>query len=106
MVVVADRGGGVAADVSGLIGREDHRFGGLDPAVADPLAVDIEGDGAALAQAAAVVDELGPDLVLAGRDRLLVVDLEALEAEQVVAVGRPAAVDGIQAPAAEGAAPE
>ena len=69
-VVVADRGGAVAADVGGLVGREQHRHGRVDPALTDLGAVDVEGDGAALAQPAAVVGELDAHLVLAGRDGL------------------------------------
>ena len=71
--------------------------------LADLGAVDVERRRAALAEPAAVVGELDPDLVLAGRDRLGTVDLELPEAEQVVAVRR-LAVLAVDAPAAEGAA--
>ena len=50
-VVVAHRRAGVGADVAGLVGRVDHRDGGVDPPVADLGAVDEEGDVAALGQA-------------------------------------------------------
>src|SRR5215212_3614817 len=102
-IVVADRGSAVAADVGGLIGREQHRLGRLNAALADLLAVDVEGDGAALGQPAAVISELGADLMLARRDRPVADDLEPLQPEQVVAIGRPA-TGGVQAPATEGAA--
>ena len=103
-VVVADRRGAVGADVGGLVGREDHRHGHLDPARRRPLSPSTKSvDVAALAESAAVVGELHPHLVLARRDRLVAVDLEPLEAEEVVAVGRPALVE-VEAPAAEGAA--
>ena len=58
------------ADVAGLVAREGHRHGLLDAALADRLAVHEERHAAALGQAAAVVLELHPHLVLAGRDRL------------------------------------
>ena len=57
------------ADVAGLVGRVAHRDGPLDAALADRLAVDVEGDVAALGQAAAVVLELHAHLVRAGRER-------------------------------------
>ena len=44
-----------------------------------------------------------PDLVLAGRDGLLAVDLEPLQAEEVVTVGRAPLVE-VEAPAGVGAA--
>src|SRR5215207_1734932 len=88
-VVVWHRGEGVAADVGVLIPEGDP-FGLLDPALTDRPAVQVEGDGAALGEPAAVVGELHPHLMLARRDRLLGADDELLEAEQVVAEGRPA----------------
>ena len=86
-----------------LVGGEDHRHGVLDATLADLVAVDVERDVAALGQSAAVVGELHADLVLAGGDGLLPVDLEALEAEEVVAVGRAPLVE-VEAPAGVGAA--
>jgi hypothetical protein len=53
-----------------------------------------------LGRAAAVVVELHPHLVLTCGDLLAAFDLEPLQAEQVVAVGR-AAFLGVDAPAAE-----
>ena len=70
----------------------------LDATLADLVAVEVERHVAALGQTTAVVGELHADLVLAGGDGLLSVDLEALEAEEVVAVGRPAFVE-VEAPA-------
>ena len=66
-------------------------------------AVDVQLDVAALGETAAVVGELHPHLVRARRDRGIAFDLEALEAEQVVAVRR-APIFGVEAPAGEGAA--
>jgi hypothetical protein len=48
-VVVADRGGAVAANVSGLVAREDHRLGRADPPLAELGTVDEQGDVAPLA---------------------------------------------------------
>ena len=90
VIVVADRCAAVAANVGLVVQGEDHRLRPVDAPLADLFAVDVEGDGAALGHAASVVGELHPHLVLAGRDLLVAFDLEALQAEQVVAVGRAA----------------
>src|SRR3954471_16177657 len=103
VVVVADRGGGVSSDVGGLVRGEDQRHGCLDAAFTGLVAVEVERDGAALCGAAAVVGELHPHLVRSGRDRGVGLDLEALQAEQVVAVGWTPILR-VQAPAGEGAA--
>src|SRR4051794_1355548 len=66
-VVLGDGCSGVAADVEGLVHGEEELVGALDAAPPDGLAVDVEGDGAALADAAAVVGELHPRLMTAGR---------------------------------------
>jgi hypothetical protein len=89
-VVVADRGGAVVADVSGLVAEKIIGWVAPTPPLAELGTVDEQGDVAPLGQPAAVRGELGADLMLAGRDRLLAVDLEALQAEQVVAMRRPA----------------
>src|SRR6478736_1036472 len=102
-VVVTDRRGRVRADVARLIGREDHRDGGLDAALAGLRAVEVEGDGAALAEAAAVVGELHAHLMGAGWDRPTALDGEVLDAEQVVGVLGLAVLD-VEAPAGERAA--
>ena len=102
-VFVADWGPVVGADVEGFVEREDHRDGGLDSPAADPAAVDVEIGRAALAEPAAVVAELQADLVVTGRKGVVGAYGESAQAEQVVAVGRPALVD-VEAPAAEGAA--
>src|SRR5688572_29597506 len=47
-VVAGDGGAGLVADVGGLVGGEDHRLGGLDPALADLRAVVEQADVAAL----------------------------------------------------------
>ena len=87
-VVVADGCGAVGADVEGLVGGEQHRHCVASTLpCADLGAVEVEGDGAALAEAAAVVGELHPHLVVAGGDVGVAVDVEPLQAEQVVAVG-------------------
>ena len=77
--------------------------GCFDAPFADLVPVEEQGDGAALAEASTVVGELHPDLVLARRDRRVTVDLEQLQAEQVVAIGRLALL-GVERPAAERAA--
>ena len=86
-VVVAHRCRGVAPDVGGLVGREEHRNRGLHAPVARGLAVHEERHGAALPEPASVVGELHPHLVLARGDGLLAVHLEQLQAEEVVAIG-------------------
>ncbi len=69
-VVRGDGGAGLVADVGGLVGREDHRLGHLDAAGCPTGSPSWkQGDVAALGQSAAVVGELHPHLVLAGRDR-------------------------------------
>ena len=68
-VVVGHRGAGVAADVVGLVEVERGDVGPLDATGRHLGAVDVEGGGGALADAAAVVGELDADLVLAGGER-------------------------------------
>jgi hypothetical protein len=68
-VVVADGCRGVAANVGCLVSREDHGDCSVHAPLADLLPVEVERRGAALADAAAVVGELHPHLVLAGGDR-------------------------------------
>src|SRR4029079_2190343 len=87
----------------GLVRREDQRHGYLYAPLTHLIAVEVEGDGAALAGPAAVVSELHPHLVRSGRDRGVGLDLEALQAEQVVAVLRTSILR-VQAPAPEGPA--
>src|SRR6266542_1965181 len=48
VVIGSYRRAGLAADVSCLVGREDHRHGALDAALADFLAVVVKRDIAAL----------------------------------------------------------
>ena len=63
----------------------------------------VESDGAAFAQPTAVIGELHANLVAAGGDRVVGLDGELLDAENVVhELGF--AVLGVQAPAAETAA--
>ena len=83
-VVGADGHAVVVADVGGLVGGEDQGLGQVDPTGADLRAVVVQGDVAALGQTAAVVRELGPDLVAAGGIASVAVDGELLHAEQVV----------------------
>ena len=99
-VVGADRGTGVAADVAGFVYREDEGHGPFDAAFAVFMAVEEEGDGAALAETAAVVGELDAELVAAGGDRRLAFDVCDLDTGAVVAVFELALV-GVEAPAAE-----
>ena len=62
-VVGRDRSAGVLADIAAVVGREDVRQRRVDVAFSDLLAVGVERDLAALAQAAAGVGELHPDLM-------------------------------------------
>src|SRR4029079_9480160 len=80
-VVVAHRRGRVDPDVGRLVARERHGFRALDAALPDRGAVEVERHRATLREAAAVVRELHPDLVLPCRDRGVPVDLEAPDAE-------------------------
>ena len=50
---------------SGLVAGEEHRHGRVDASLADLRAVEVEARRPALAEAAAVVGELHPDLMLA-----------------------------------------
>ena len=71
-----DRGAGVAADVGGLVEapqREWVRSMTTDPA---SLAVDVQGRGAALAEAAPVVGELEAHLMRAGVSASVAVTVE------------------------------
>src|SRR3954447_24838747 len=68
-VVGGDAGSGVAPDVGRLVAREHHRDGGFHPTLSDLAAVHVEGDGAALGEAAAVVGKLHAHLVIAGGQR-------------------------------------
>src|SRR3954447_3071083 len=102
-VVVAHRGSAISSDICGLICGEDQRHGCLDAAFTGLVAVEIERDSAALRRAAAVIGELHPHLMRARRDRGVGLDLEALQAEQVVAVRRTATFC-VQAPTGERAA--
>jgi hypothetical protein len=102
-VVLRHHRAALHADVAGVVGGEDHRRGSGHPALADPVAVQEQRDVAALAEPAAVIGELHPHLMLPGRYHPVALDVEALHAEQVVAVpGLP--VLGVQAPAADAAA--
>src|SRR5262249_27377040 len=103
VVVVADGRGRVASDVGGLVAREHERHGRADPALADGLTVDVQGDGSTLARAAAVVGELHPYLMPSVGYDAVRDDLEALQPDEVVAVAERA-VFRIERPAAEGTA--
>ena len=102
-VLVTDAGAVVAADIGRLVTGEDHRDGCGEATVADLVAVDVERDGRALGETATVIGELRAHLVVAGRQRLVAGDGEALEPEQVVAVLRDPIL-GVHAPAGERAA--
>ena len=71
VVAGAHGGAGLVADVGGLVGGEDHGLRRSDPARPHRGAVVEQRDVAALGQSAAVVRELHPDLVLAGRHGLV-----------------------------------
>ena len=94
---------GFLADVAGFIEGEGHRHGDVDPPFTRRFAVDEEMNDAALAQAAAIVLELHPELVLAGSDRGGALGEESLDAEEVVTVLQPPVLR-VQAPAADAAA--
>src|SRR4051795_6652576 len=102
-VVVTDGRAGVIAHVAGLVAGVDHRHRALDTALANHRAVDVERDGAALAEPSAVVGELHPHLVGADRHGRLGLDVEASQSGEVVAVLRLAVVE-VEGPAGERAA--
>ena len=80
--VIGDRCRRVAADIGGLIRREQHRDRCVHPPFTHPVAVDVERDVAAFAKASAVVGELDPHLMLPGGQRLFAVHLELLHARR------------------------
>src|ERR1700742_2456844 len=86
---------GVRPRVTGFVCGESHRLRLLDSSCADGLPVAIEGDGTPFAETAAVVTELHPHLMIAGRDGLIGGDEVVLDSEEVVAVLQHAMV-GIQ----------
>ena len=57
VILGGDRGPGLAANVQAFVGREDERLGRPHAALADLLAVHVQGDVAAFAVAAAVVGD-------------------------------------------------
>src|SRR5215470_6575 len=102
-VIVADWRGAVAADIRRLVHREQKGLRSLEPTLPDLAPVEVQRHHPALPQPATVVAELHPHLMLARPDRLPARHLHTLQAEQVVAVHRPAVLE-VQAPAAERAA--
>src|SRR5439155_3857747 len=96
-VVAGDGGERVAADV-GVLVAEAHRFGPLDPPLADLLAVEVEVDLSTLAESASVVPELHPDLVLAGPGGPVCPDDRFFQPDEVVAEGRHAVLE-VEGPA-------
>ena len=82
--VVGDRCGGIGADVGRLVGGEQHRDGGLHATFADLVTVDVQLDLPSLSQSPTVIGELDSDLMVTRRERLVTVDLELLETEEVV----------------------
>src|ERR1039458_9136273 len=99
-IVVTNRCAAVATNVCLVVQGKEHRGAWLDAPLAGLPAVDVEGDIATLAQAASIVGELHPNLVLARRNRLFAFDLRTLDAEEVVVVGW-AAILHVDAPASE-----
>src|SRR4051812_4660282 len=99
-VVVGDGRSGVAAEVAGFIGGEQNGFGLLDAAGADFHAVDEQGELSALGQSAAVVGEVGDDVVFTGGDCGVGGDVVTLQVVEVVTVLHDA-VAGVEAPAAD-----
>src|SRR5215207_10514489 len=83
-VVGGDRGTGLVADVGGLVGGEDHRLRGSDPAGTDLDAVVVQSDVAALGQPTTVVGEFCAYLVGAGRNGYVGLSGELLDTEHVV----------------------
>src|SRR5690606_32705625 len=69
-----------------LIAGEGQRLGAAHPAPADLFVVDVQGGGAALGYPAAVVGELHPDQVGTLQQRPGGVDVEPVDAVEVVAV--------------------
>ena len=102
-VVLGDRRPGVDADIESVVRGEDDTRGGGDPPLTDFLTVDKERRRAALAHAAAVVREFHAHLMLARRKRATRLDVEVVDAEQIVAVLDPS-VFHVERPAADVAA--
>src|SRR5215212_3684626 len=73
---------GVRPDVAGFVSREGHWLGLLHAPTANGLPVIVESDGAALAEAVAVVAELHPHLVIARGDRFIGGHKVVLDAEE------------------------
>ena len=69
-IVWGNRGAGILADVTAVVGREDHGLSHRDGVFADLLAVDKERHLAALAEAPASIGEFHPNLMVAGRQRV------------------------------------
>ena len=99
-VVRAHGRAGLVADVGRLVCREDEALRLIDPALADFLAGDEQGDVAALAVAAAVVRELHAYLGLARGNRRAAFDRVGRDAEHVVDELGLAALR-VEAPSAE-----
>lgn len=98
-VVGGDGGAGVAADVGRFVEGEEDDVRSVDVGGRGLAAVDVEGGGAAFAQAPAVVGELDPNLMLARCERLRGAGGGELLAAEAVGVGRASVFD-VQAPAA------
>src|SRR5215210_6086594 len=97
----SDRRSCLVADVETLVRREDERLGCLDAALADLIAIVVERYVTALCQAAAVVGELGTNLVLTWRHGIAGLGGEDVDPKQVVGELR-LAVFGVETPAADG----
>src|ERR1700761_1987422 len=102
-VVVSDVGGLVDADAGGFVGGEHDGLSFIDVAAGYLVAVDEDGGCAAFTHATTVIGEVQTDSGFAGSDDLGRGDLVFVEAEEVVAEGRPAVFE-VEAPAAEAAA--
>ena len=77
-------------------------MGRLDTPLTYGFAVDVQSYGASFCESAAVIVELGTDLMFARPHRFLTVNLESLCSKQVVAIDR-FTVEHVKNPAAEGA---
>jgi hypothetical protein len=93
LVVLEDGHACVETDVQPFVEGEVQRVGALDRAAAGPLAVDVERDVAAAADASARVGELGADLVGARRYGRVGGDRRSEQSAVVVVVGEPARAD-------------
>src|ERR1700730_1758867 len=86
--VLGHGGAGIPGQVGGFVARKYEGLGRSDASLADLCTVQIERNGAPLAQPTAIIRELHAYLVCARGDRLGSFDMELLRPKEVVAVFR------------------